>query len=262
MKHPDRAEADRFYNYPYEALEEVLSNAVYHKSYELGSPIEIQVLPDKITVLSYPGPMPPVDNQMLKNERRIVAREYRNRRIGDFLKELHLTEGRGTGFPTIYDAMADNGSPEPIFETDGKTYTLATLKIHPEFPADSKMNDNSTNGVNVLNISSLSDLTGLINGATNGATNGAAEQALKVIEKEIHDKVVPILENAVNWVRREDLLANIGLTNQTYNRKKFLDPLLSLSWIQMEYPENQTHPNQRYKITKSGRRLLNMISTK
>lgn len=30
-KRPDRAEADRFYNYPYVALEEVLANAVYHK---------------------------------------------------------------------------------------------------------------------------------------------------------------------------------------------------------------------------------------
>lgn len=30
-KRPDRAEADRFYNYPYMALEEALANAVYHK---------------------------------------------------------------------------------------------------------------------------------------------------------------------------------------------------------------------------------------
>jgi ATP-dependent DNA helicase RecG len=30
-KRPDRAEADRFYNYPYVALEDVLANAVYHK---------------------------------------------------------------------------------------------------------------------------------------------------------------------------------------------------------------------------------------
>ena len=51
----------------------------------------------------------------------LIAREYRNRRIGDFLKELRLTEGRGTGFPTIYDAMADNDSPKPTFDTDERT---------------------------------------------------------------------------------------------------------------------------------------------
>lgn len=148
VKQPDRAEADRFYNFPYRALEEVLSNACYHKSYELGSPIEIQVFPDKVTVLSYPGPMPPVDENVLKNQRHILAREYRNRRIGDFLKELHLTEGRGTGFPAIYDAMANNGSPDPVFETDDKTYTLFILKVHPEYQAGAQNDNTTTIGVN------------------------------------------------------------------------------------------------------------------
>ena len=35
MKHPDRAEADRFFNYPYAAIEEALSNAVYHRATSL-----------------------------------------------------------------------------------------------------------------------------------------------------------------------------------------------------------------------------------
>ena len=121
MKLKGKAEADRFFNFPYNAIEEVLSNAVYHKSYELGSPIEVQVFPDKITVLSHPGSVPPVNAEILATQKQIIAREYRNRRIGDFLKELRLTEGRGTGFPTIYDAMADNGSPKPTFDTDERT---------------------------------------------------------------------------------------------------------------------------------------------
>jgi len=66
VKNPDKAEATRYYNYPFIALEEVLSNAVYHKSYELGSPIEVQIWPDKIEVLSYPGPVPPVDSQIIQ----------------------------------------------------------------------------------------------------------------------------------------------------------------------------------------------------
>lgn len=98
IKHSTRAEADRFYNYPYDAIEETISNAVYLKSYEIGSPIEIQVWPDKIEVLSHPGPVPPVNAKVLSTYKRIVAREYRNRRIGDFLKELRLTQARGLVF--------------------------------------------------------------------------------------------------------------------------------------------------------------------
>ena len=99
-----QAEAIRFFNYPYQAIEETLVNAVYHRSYERENPVEIQIHPDKIEILSFPGPMPPVDKEMLKNER-VVAREYRNRKLGGFLKELKLTEGRGTGFPIIYHSL-------------------------------------------------------------------------------------------------------------------------------------------------------------
>ena len=125
------AEAIRFYNYPYQAIEEALVNAVFHRSYERENPVEIQIHLDKIEILSFPGPLPPVNKEMLK-KKRVVAREYRNRRIGGFLKELKLTEGRGTGLPIIYSSLEKNGSPPPVFETDDNlSYFLSVLKIHP-----------------------------------------------------------------------------------------------------------------------------------
>ncbi len=129
-----QAEAHRYYNFPYDALEEALANAVYHKSYELPNPIEVQVWPDRIEILSFPGPVPPVDAQILAENKRIVARDYRNRRVGDLLKELHLTEGRGTGIPTMREAMKGNGSPEPVLDTNEQcTYFLTTLHVHPDW---------------------------------------------------------------------------------------------------------------------------------
>ena len=133
IKQSNKPEADRINNYPMAALEEVIANAFYHRSYELDNPIEINIFPDRIEVLTFPGPLPPVSKEMLK-QRRIIARNYRNRRVGDFLKELNLTEGRSTGFPTIYDSMHENGSPKPIFETDDDFgYFLVILPIHPLF---------------------------------------------------------------------------------------------------------------------------------
>jgi predicted HTH transcriptional regulator len=41
---------------------------------------------------------------------RAMPRRYRNRRIGEFLKKLDLTEGRATGIPKILRAMKENGS--------------------------------------------------------------------------------------------------------------------------------------------------------
>ena len=133
IKYPDRAEADRFFNYPYAAIEEALANAVYHKAYDVREPIEVRVEEDMIEIISHPGPDRSVTVDGLKSYH-VSNRRYRNRRIGEFLKELHLTEGRNTGFRKILNALKHNGSPLPEFETDDEhTYFISRLYIHNSF---------------------------------------------------------------------------------------------------------------------------------
>lgn len=147
VKHSDRAEADRFFNYPYAAIEEALSNAVYHRGYDEREPIEVRVEKDRIEIVSFPGPDRSVTIEGLKTYR-VSNRRYRNRRIGDFLKELHLTEGRNTGFKKIIDALKWNGSPMPEFETDeDRTYFITRLFVHEAFKVDTdEMSEKSQNG--------------------------------------------------------------------------------------------------------------------
>jgi len=136
IKREGRAEADRFFNYPYQALEEALCNAVYHRGYDNDSPIEVRIYPTRIDIISFPGPLPPLSKEKLKKYQ-FDVRKYRNRRIGEFLKELHLTEGRQTGIPTILKEIEKNKSPKPVFETDDeRTYFKTTFFIHPEFEED------------------------------------------------------------------------------------------------------------------------------
>ena len=149
QKLPDVAEANRFFNYPYVAIEEALSNAVYHKGYDIREPIEVRVLPDRIEILSHPGADRSISIEGLKSYR-VSSRRYRNRRIGEFLKELHLTEGRNTGFQKIIRALKANGSPMPIFETDeDRTYFLTTFLIHPDFlPSNEGRNEGRNEVIN------------------------------------------------------------------------------------------------------------------
>ncbi|MBT1173166.1 putative DNA binding domain-containing protein [Bifidobacterium sp. MA2] len=136
FKLEDRAEAIRVFNYPYAAVEEALSNAVYHKSYQIPEPITVRIERDRMIILSFPGPDRSISDEDLKKHR-LVSRRYRNRRIGDFLKELHLAEGRNTGVPTMLKALRDNGSPPPVFETDeDRTFLSVTFMIHPSFMSD------------------------------------------------------------------------------------------------------------------------------
>lgn len=89
VKHADRAEADRVKNYPFEAVEEAIVNAVYHRGYDVREPIEVSITREELAVVSYPGPDRSVKQEDLAAGR-AISRRYRNRRIGEFLKELEL----------------------------------------------------------------------------------------------------------------------------------------------------------------------------
>ncbi|MDQ7728927.1 ATP-binding protein [Halomonas sp. SpR8] len=111
-------------------------NAVYNRSYEIREPIEIRIDGQELVVLSFPGPDRSIRLQDLQAGK-AVSRRYRNRRIGEFLKELDLTEGRSTGVPKILRVMKGNGSPEPVFETDDeRSYFLIRLPVHRGFLVD------------------------------------------------------------------------------------------------------------------------------
>ncbi|MCG8372708.1 MAG: putative DNA binding domain-containing protein [Balneolales bacterium] len=145
-KSSQKQEVDKFFNYPYAALEEAVVNALYHRSYENPTINEIRIhrnridnhgLPTgRVEILSYPGPMPPVDENALA-QLNVVARNYRNIRMGDFLKNMRLAEKVATGIPTMRLAMEKNGSSLPILSTDeAKSYFMAVFKIHPDTPIE------------------------------------------------------------------------------------------------------------------------------
>lgn len=126
-----QAEALRFWNYPYEALEEVVVNSLYHRDYRQYEPVEITIEPDCICVLNCPGPDRSISKEALEKGELLRSRRYRNRRLGDFLKELDLTEGRSTGVPTIQEKLRANGSPRAVFETDeDRLAFLVTIPVH------------------------------------------------------------------------------------------------------------------------------------
>lgn len=129
-------EAIRNWNYPYEALEEAVVNALYHRDYQVREPVEIRIYPNNITIINYGGPDRSIKMEAFQKGG-VKPRRYRNRRLGDFLKELDLTEGKATGIPLIRKALRENGSPEPVFNTDDdRTYFEVQFLIHPDFEGE------------------------------------------------------------------------------------------------------------------------------
>ena len=144
QKQETRAQVRGWVSYPLPALRETLVNAVYHRSYDVAQPepIKIYLYPDRMEIISYPGPVPGIEREHLVENARVPPVPARNRRIGEFLKDLKLAEGRLSGMPKVFQAMKQNGSPPPKFDfDDDRSYFRATLPAHPEYAALSAMRD-------------------------------------------------------------------------------------------------------------------------
>lgn len=117
-------ETKRILNYPINAIKEILANAVYHRDYQIKEPITVIRTPNYIEIKSFPGLNRSITDEMIKNLNIRSASEYRNRRIGNFLKELRLTEGRNTGIPLAIELLKNNKSDPPLFITDYERQSL------------------------------------------------------------------------------------------------------------------------------------------
>ena len=155
IKVDGQAEALRFYNYPYEAIEEILSNAVYHRSYQINEPITVRINKECMEITSFPGFGRSIsDKDIQKGE--IRSRIYRNRRIGDFLKELKLIEGRNTNFPNAQKALIENGSGELKFVMDeDRNFLSVVIPVHDKF-IDKKEDSYGNKIVDILKQEELS----------------------------------------------------------------------------------------------------------
>lgn len=222
-KVPGAAEAKRAFSYPYEALEEALANTVYHRGYQDDSPIEIRIHPDRLELISFPGPLPPLNKDKLHSGK-IVARKYRNRRIGDFLKELRLTEGRGTGIPKIQKVMRINGSPDPVFDTDEElSYFLTVLHIHPSFIVTQRRDDD-------------------------GDVDGDVDEA---------SAKITILELCLRPKKRAEIMFKIGVFHNTKNWNSYVKPLMDSGLLGHTMPDKPTSKYQQYRTTAKGEDFLN-----
>lgn len=223
LKIPGQAEANRFFNYPYEAIEEALVNAVYHRSYEIREPIEVRINRTSISVVSHPGPDPSIKDEDM-DAGKLVSRRYRNRRIGEFLKELEFTEGRCTGVPKIRRSLKNNGSPDPVFHTDGIRQSFWTeIRIHPEFLVGSE----------------------------------TIQQVTQHVGRQVNRQVAAQVIDYCRAPRKaSEIRALIGLKDRESFQNNHLRPLLDEQLIALTIPDKPQSRLQQYVATEKGKAWL------
>ena len=171
---------------------------------------------EELVILSFPGPDRSIRMEDFAAGRG-VSRRYRNRRIGEFLKELDLTEGRSTGVPTILKAMGANGSPPPIFETDGERIAyVIRLPVHPLVLSERESTDPVTT--------------------------------------EVTTEVGRVIAALQGELSRQALQQALGLANAEHFRKAYLLPALASGAVEMTLPDAPRSSKQRCRLTAAGER--------
>lgn len=227
------------FNYPYQALEEAVVNALYHRDYMEREPVEITVEPNRISILSYSGPDRSISMESIKEANNLRSRRYRNRRLGEFLKELDLTEGRATGIPTIQKKLRENGSPRATIETDdNRTYFLIDIPCRIDFVQDAgRIKEFDIERVKA----GLSKMC------------PRCVQDMTMMELGL---LALCLLRSVKVISAQDMLDGIDTVSYKQKRRKYLDRLLGMGVIKMTIPDRPTSKNQKYTLSDFGQDIL------
>lgn len=275
-KPADNEKSDKAYNYPYQAFEEAVVNALYHRDYQEREPVEITIEPSHIDILSYSGPDRSITTEAIKAAQRLKARRYRNRRLGDFLKELDLTEGRATGIPTIQKSLRKNGSGKAVINTDeDRTYFLMTIPCREDMINSNSLEasteshlDLDTRLLQILGQSSVKVQTSVYQ--CNITNKSQLLQILEQLSVKVWDKAKKIADKSllcqytiesieylnVNPSTIKEIVGFINHPDSTEFRRKILNPLISFGYVTMTNPDKPTSSKQKYTLTDFGKELF------
>ncbi len=210
VKPKDDEHSDTFYNYPYQALEEAVVNSLYHRDWTIREPVEITIEPDRISILNFSGPNHTIPMEAVREGMSLRSRRYRNRRLGEFLKELELTEGRATGIPTIQDELKANGSPKATVETDEeRTYFLIDIPCHPEFVTEPL-------SVEQIGVKDGVKEQGITNNVINNVTNNVSNNVTKELTERQYIILGMITEDS--FVTIPEMSLKTGVATRTIKR--------------------------------------------
>lgn len=230
-------EKREYFNYPLKAIQEAVINAAYHRSFKENAPIEVRVLPKGIEIISWPGPLPPLDNQKLKLKD-LSARMYRNPLLGFFLKQLRMVRGKATGIEKICSWMKNNGNTPPTFETDKKLkFFKVFLPIHSKFAPNQPVLEQT-----VCPIIEINEIV---------------PRLYQVCPKNIDVKnAALVLLTSQTESSLEELMFKLNQTHKTRFRNNFIKPLMVLGLLEYTIAHKPKSGKQKYVISDQGRAMI------
>lgn len=114
--------------YPRIAIQQLIRNAVMHRTYEnTNAPVRVNWFDDRIEILNPGGPFGIVTRE---NFGQAGITDYRNPNIADAMKVMGYVQRFGIGIQLAFSEMSKNGNPEPEYQIEPTT-VLVVLRSRP-----------------------------------------------------------------------------------------------------------------------------------
>ena len=213
------------YPVPDAALREAILNALVHRDYAVGAPVQIRVYEDRLRIWN-PCVLP--EGWTVKTLLGTHPSTPFNPAIANVYFPSGEIETWGRGIERIITACKDAGTPKPSISFDGTGIALE-FRYTPDYLKAVNAPESATRQVEAQ-VEAQVELT------------GTERQMLAACEKEMRTA--------------RDLHTTLGYTQRTGNLKRAMERIVALALLERTLPDKPNSRHQNYRITPKGRAWL------
>lgn len=241
------------WEYPIDAVREVLRNAVVHRDYSLtGKDIKVAIYDDMVEITS-PGTLPP---SIDFHEMDARQSDIRNKVIAPVFKKMGIIDQWGNGLKIVSSALKEYPEIELRWSEIGLQFQIQFIKRNYQ------KTDFFESGFEVL-VKELGESLGLSwdqDGTKTGLSEPSKTESVRIpvgvrvpVSWQMIEKILTFLETPKSILEIMNLL---GWKNRTKFRKKFMTPLLEFGLLQMTLPAKPNSPAQKYYCSGKGQKFV------
>lgn len=230
--------------YPMDAIEEAIINAIAHKDYSIGDPIRIKVYKKRITISNSGG----LGKKDLPTSIEGISRPA-NPAVADIFFRAGKMKLMGTGIPNINAACLRSGIPDVLIEASKEDFAITfslnsrtsvdiEIEEFEEFPIESKPLICETPKVEIRQPTFI--------------VGEVKDRETRTREFRIMSLLTAV---GTEDVAAKDIMDRLELKHRPTFMSNYMEPAIEEGYIERTQ-EKPTSRNQRYKVTKKGLALM------
>lgn len=248
-----RSPAD--YPLPLAALREALVNAIVHKDYASGIPIQIRIHDERISLWN---PARLAQGWSVASLRARHLSRPGNPDIANAFYRAGLIEAWGLGIDKLIAACRAHGIVEPLLrhEQDGLWLEFAFTRALPRHFAVSPASRGAGRATGEAKSEVTSEVAGHVAGEDTSEVAGhAAGEDTSHVTGHVAGEVRRLIQACAGVMSRKALQDALGLKSDANFRTLYLVPALEAGLLEMTIPDKPKSSRQQYRLSAAGQAL-------